>query len=275
MDQLPKNVQIVIALCGPKGCGKDTTADYLIKNKVGTGKIATASWLKRMCAKVFKMPIDFFTVRKEMKFPQTLTLTTGQARKILDEVRNNLPENLLPLSKFNPAKIGMQNYTHFQFNTPREILQIVGTEIIQGIFKSFHPYVAYKEIQDKPGIWFITDMRFQHEAQFAKDMFKLFYVVRIVGRNEVPDGTEEHSSESDWKKIEHNYILDNSIEGLDNLYKNVDILINTIKNDTASKYHKYNWTEATKQLNDIKTPIDKWQPTFQKQSQIKPPKVNW
>lgn len=229
--ELDKSVQVVIGLMGPKMCGKDTIADYAIENFGAAGKFATAGALKDLCSKVFRLEPKFFNELKNEPFAKPLILTGKQARAIFDEVRALIPLELLPIEKFKPWKIGVQFYEGRVFPTPRAILQYVGTEMIQSVYKDFHCVIAYDKIKNKPGTWFITDMRFQHEQRYANEQFQLFYPIRISGRNEVKPGEEEHPSECEWKHIIPFATIDNSKEGLEHFYAKASEVFKVINDD--------------------------------------------
>ena len=226
-----KDIRIVIAVIGPKGCGKDTIADFAIKELNAGGKIATAGPLKQICKKVFHLTDSHLNEFKDMPFVKPIEFKNFQVRELLDFMRENIPYDVLPLEKFKPGKIGVQRFSGRFFKTPRELLQWVGTEFMQSFYQDFHSYTAYKNLLETKGTWFITDMRFQHEEKIARKLFNLFYVIRIVGRNEVPDGQEEHLSEKDWKNISIFDTIDNSKEGLSFFYENAVKSFQKVKED--------------------------------------------
>lgn len=222
------NKQVVIAVMGPKGSGKDTFADFAVREYGATGKIMTARHLKQLCADVFGLKFQDLNENKDVPFIKPISIGLGKIRKIIAYMRANIPQEDLPL-EFD--RVGIQQFEGIVFKTPRELLQYVGTDLMQKMYKPFHCTKAYGEYKGKNGVWLITDMRFVHEYEYAKKIFPTLYTVRIVGRNEVPDGDEEHASEREWKEIPMFCIVDNDKEGLDNFYKNCELVLEMIKED--------------------------------------------
>ncbi len=227
--------QVVIALMGPKGSGKDTVADLSIEKMGAIGKIATASFLKEMCSKALHLSLESFTDGKDKPFIRPLQLKGVHIRSMLDQMDAALSPEIKKLHKLKIRTTGVQKFSDRIFNTPREVLQFVGTEMIQSIFKSFHCVVSYDQIRGLPGVWFITDLRFLHEAEYARSIFPLLYFVRINGRAEVTEGKEEHSSESDWKSITPFVTIENT-GSIEDLTKKCANVFNKIQEDVRKRF---------------------------------------
>ncbi len=234
IEKYKNKIQIVIGLMGPKGSGKDTLADYSIEKLGGTGKIVTANFLKKMCATVFQLTPDWFNENKDKEFPKPILFTNPLVKKVLLEMRSAVSEKVISLKEFNPYRIGIQNYSGRFFKTPRQMLQYIGTDLTHSICRPFHCIVSYDLYKDKPGIWFITDTRFKFEIDYALKTFKFFYPIRIINRNEVINGNEEHISESEWKEILPFASIDNS-STLGKFVENSIKVFNKIKKDVEEK----------------------------------------
>lgn len=260
-EKYKDKIQMVIGLMGPKGCGKDVLADYSIKNLNATGKIITASFLKKMCSKVFGLGMDYFSENKDNDFLQPVELTNALVKKILLEMRAAIPEKILSLKEFNPYRIGVQNYSGRFFKTPRQLLQYVGSDFIHAICKPFHCITSYEAVKNKPGIWFITDLRFKVENNYASKCFKFFYPVKIIGRNEVKAGKEEHLSEKEWKEIQPFATIDNS-GSLDDFYKNAILVFDKIKKDINEKLSIMSEAEINQLFDSEKPAIDNKDPNI-------------
>ena len=234
VEKYKSKLQIVIGLMGPKGSGKDTLADYSIEKLGATGKIATAHFLKNMCSKVFKLEPAWFNENKDKEFPKPVLLSNPIVKQILLEMRAAIPEKTLSLKDFNPYTIGIQNFSGRLFKTPRQMLQYIGTNLCQSVCRSFHCIVSYDSYKSLPGTWFITDVRFKFEVDYALKTFKFFYPIRIINRNEVVDGQEEHLSESEWKQILPFASIDNSSTKGKFIENSVDVF-NKIRSDVEDK----------------------------------------
>lgn len=250
LEKYKDKYQIVIGLMGPKGSGKDTIADFAIDKAGANGKLATASVLKSLCSKVFKVHPKYFTDLKDEPFTNPVMITGKQVRDILNAMRTLIPLEVLSVKDFNPMKVGVQKYDRRIFKTPREMLQYVGTELIQSIYKPFHAVVSYDTLRGKPGVWFITDIRFQHEYDHAKNIFPFFYPVRIIGRNEVEEGKEEHISEGQWKNLAPYSVIDNSEVSLEVLQENALKVFKDIKKDVAKRLSEM----SEDQINNLLPP---------------------
>jgi len=245
-DKYKNRVQIVIGLMGPKGCGKDTIANYAKDKLNASDKIVTASFLKATCAKVFGLELDWFYDKKERDFLRPVTFTAPLIKRFLFEMRAAVSEKILNLKDFNPYTIAIQNHVGRVFKTPRQMLQYIGTDFVHPICRPFHCMVVYESFKDKPGVFLITDLRFKMETDYAAQCFKFFYPVRIVGRNEVKNGQEEHKSESEWKSIQPFATIDNSTK-LDDFYKNSIKVFDEIKKDVEEKLS----VMSESQINEI------------------------
>lgn len=196
---MDKDIQIIIGLMGSKGSGKDTLADEHIAKYDASGKIILSQYLKDLCARVFKLPSDFFfTAKKDDDFARPIALEKKHIREIIRDVREVLPESVVPYDKFDPDRIGIQRYFDQKFKSPREMLQYIGTDMIQSFCKEFHAHITFNKYTNKKGIWFITDLRFKHEYDLAYDKFPLFYPILITKKDKAVDN---HISEQEYKSL--------------------------------------------------------------------------
>lgn len=197
---------LLIALSGPKGCGKTTVANMANATEI----VSFAKSLKTIAKQVFGLTEDQVNGKlKEVPFESPMVITEMQARRIIrymsDEILNI--KKLGAKVNFSPHSIAVNLIYRGPFTSPRNLMQKLGTEIMQYIYKPFSPLVALYPHKDSPGVYIIDDMRFPLEDALARDLFKLYYPVRIVGRNDdVKDG---HASEHAWKSIDFFAELDN------------------------------------------------------------------
>src|SRR6478736_5437524 len=118
---------MIICLSGQKRVGKDTAADVLI-NQFNFEKFSLAQPIRELCSVVFQIPLEVFTDdnTKEKLFAYPVILTEAYLGHIIE-----LVENDWGFSVDEVAKAGMMKQLGAEFIHPRQILQIVGTEVLR------------------------------------------------------------------------------------------------------------------------------------------------
>lgn len=108
--------------------------------------------------------------------------------------------------------------------TPRFILQFVGTECMRNIYdKNIWVKAAGKKILENPeDNWVITDCRFPNEAAAIKEWNGI--LVRVDRpQSSASGGIAGHASETAMDNFKNwDYVIDNQSDTLDNLYIKVD-----------------------------------------------------
>lgn len=201
----------VIGLIGPKGSGKDASYEILREQKRVDGKISFAGPLKQVCSEVFNLHINLMNdpdlKEKEMKEP--ITLTGKHVRKIIsqceDYVPSVTPDGIILYRSNAVSLVGLEGRT---FKTPRELLQIIGTDLIRDrIFKGWHRAAAFSDKAlsklKKSGTYVVTDVRFVDEHQFLAEKYGEAYRAYYVDRPEASAklATATHPSELETQKI--------------------------------------------------------------------------
>ncbi len=193
----------LIAFCGAKGSGKDTSAG-IFKDLVATEvkEIAFAGHLKQTCSKVFNIDMKYFTdpKLKEKELENYVRLTPETIEAIFQEfeiTNYTFDDNIRPhLSQV--------------FDTPRKLLQYVGTELLHPIDKLIHVNFALKKV-DLNKISLVTDLRFPQEFDVlhGNENYLLVYVSNLQAENVA--ATDTHPSEQGWKYFKTKCIqLDNN-----------------------------------------------------------------
>ena len=116
----------LIGIDGDKGAGKDTLAEVLIR-QFGFTKLAFAQPLKDMLAEVFLIaPITFEDrVLKEQAFSNPIELTSYHIQRILDYLE------MKGIKITDQAIKDSLSMAGTILHTPREMMQIVGTELVR------------------------------------------------------------------------------------------------------------------------------------------------
>lgn len=175
----------IIALVGPKRCGKDTIAKIL--EPYGYTNFKISQRLKNVCKELF----GFTDIELESD---------------------------------------LKDLTHSKWQvTPRHIMQVFGTEIMQFEMAKFVPCLQGKrtfwverfceDIKMHEGCVVITDMRFMHEYEYIHNAFKDDLLVIQVTRDNITS-TETHVSEHEWSRIPCAISLTNN-GTIDELTKNI------------------------------------------------------
>lgn len=196
---------MIIGICGLISSGKDTIADYLIKEH-GYEKLSFADKLKDSVAIMFNWD-----------------------RELLDGKTDESREWREAVDDFWSNEIG-------QSITPRFVLQKFGTECMrEGFYDGIWVSLTKKTIIDNPHKNFvIPDVRFPNEA---KMIYGVNGQVWRVKRGQDPDWFNEyhtlgvepksvHASEWAWAKTKFTYVIENN--------STIDNLKNQVKDRLAS-----------------------------------------
>lgn len=191
----------VVSFTGPKGSGKDSSADILKEEKIASGSISFAGPLKKICCEVFKLHHNLVNdpILKEKEFDTPITLTSAHFRKI-----NLLMTDILDQDEFfyNPYKASIAGLEGQVITTPRHLLQFIGTEYIRNrIHPDWHLQAAFSKTTlaklDEEGLYCVTDARFPNEYEFLANKFgedfQGFYVERPEAEERLAQST--HASE--------------------------------------------------------------------------------
>lgn len=208
---------MIIAFCGSKESGKSTSAELLkqLVNKT-TKELAFAGHLKLVCSQVFQIPILNFldTKLKESELDSYVQLTSEAIEEIYA---------LFDIKEYNYDD-HIRRHTGKVFDTPRKILQYVGSELLHPIDNLIHVNFALKNL-DPNVITLVTDLRFPQEfdALHARKDFLPIYVSNM--RAELAAAADSHVSEQGWKTFKDRCVTLDNNGNLTNLTDNLKALI--------------------------------------------------
>ena len=199
---------MIIGICGFQSSGKDTIADYLINN-YGFKKLSFAGALKDIISIIFGWSRD------------KLEGLTKEDREWREEV-----------DIWWAKSLDMPNLT------PRYVLQYFGTDLFRNHWhQDIWVKVLEKKLSDHENI-VVTDCRFENEINILKKYGgKILHVHRKMpewyfryraGEEQVEEVTILHPSETQWIKGHCDYTVNNN-ETIDDLYKEIQMLMNIIK----------------------------------------------
>lgn len=182
----------IVAFTGRKGHGKDSAAAPILRirssvtQKFGWTEVNFADKLKEVCALVFDMDIE----------------------ELYDPIVKEMKLNRYP------------------FETPRSILQRVGTEL----FRSEWPDVwtqAWNREASKHSHVVVTDLRFQNEYDIVRRLWGTVVRVERPGM----DDSDEHQSETELSHLTHDHLIlnDGSLEDLEKKILEIPVVKETIR----------------------------------------------
>lgn len=193
----------IIAFCGEKESGKDTSAEILSELvDANIEKIAFAMPLKVICSKVFKMDMSLFQ-------------DTKLKEKELDTYVNLTEQNIVQVLK--EFKITEYDYdTHIRphigqvFETPRQLLQYIGTDVLHPLDPLIHVKTALGP-KDPNKLTLVTDLRFPQEFE-ALQAYENVITVHVVRAAAGGASKDTHKSETSLKSFAKlcSYQLDNN-----------------------------------------------------------------
>lgn len=208
----------LVAFCGAKESGKSTSAQIFREMaNFRTSEVAFAGHLKSSCSKVFNIEMKYFldTKLKEAELDNYIRLTKESIEQLF--------------SQFDIKEY--EHDTHVRphmgqvFDTPRKLLQYVGTELLHPLDKLIHVNITLKMV-DEESVTLVTDLRFPQEfdALYGREDFLPIYVNNMKAENAA--AADSHASERGWQQFKDRcYVLDNNgnfenlTEGIKNLIK--------------------------------------------------------
>ena len=216
---------IVVGLVGPKTCGKSTVTNIIASEFVIT-ESALADKLKNASAKAFDLKREQLDRQdlKEVLFDAPKPLTKERIALILTEFGVN------PNSYKDPILL----QTHLEFYTPlfnkplhspREIAQIVGTELLRFVDKDIH---CRNVPIAKNSVTVVSDVRFINEMDFFAKMDGITFIPIYIQRDqaEAQVKPESHISEREFMEFRHRCSKVDNNGTLENTKKQVMDIIN-------------------------------------------------
>jgi hypothetical protein len=234
---MSKNMNGIIAFCGAKGAGKDTS--YAVLEEVLPGKVervALADQLKKVCSKVFDIDMKYFTdpSLKEVDLEEkTIVVDRAQILGVLDgfDLNNGDPLN----------DKGLRFHIGKTCTTPRQLLQFVGTDLLHPVDDLIH----VKRILDKRDpskLTVITDLRFETEFNYFFDNLAASEFTPIYVKNpkaEMIASTDLHPSERQLDIFKNKcHVLMNDGDSLSSLRVNLEGLFTNIYGEDYATIRK-------------------------------------
>jgi hypothetical protein len=215
-------MKLVIGLAGVKTSGKSTVANIIkrVMGETGMGynvqEAALADKLKNACSLVFNVPRENFDRQdlKEVPFETPKILFKDRIEAILELFNVEPTEQLI-------QKYFTNDIVDMELESPRQIAQIIGTEILR---ETGDEDIHCKNLNlNEDGITIVSDLRFPNEFNFfnrAKLMgyeFLPLYIQRDEAEQYVTENS--HPSETSVFKFSNQCLgvpNNGSLRGLEN-----------------------------------------------------------
>jgi hypothetical protein len=222
---------MILGIGGEYESGKDTVADYLV-NKYGYTKMAFAENLKQMAMKVFNLTHEqcYTTKGKFELFDSPVKLEEKHCTLICVWIRD---VNKWKITNDIILKVDEVLNRGMTFETPRDILQKVGTEIMRDCFDpDIHAMIVFDKIKENGyENVAIADARFGNERSFVRSKGGQLVLVDCPQvKNRETSGNSTHRSETSLgDKFEYNHVIVNDKDaGLETLYYLIDGMMETL-----------------------------------------------
>jgi len=201
---------MIIGLTGQARAGKDTIAEYLVKNH-GFVRIGLADPMKRFCQHLFDWNDEQVWGNKKEE---------GDPRyKRLDRNDDDIPLGMVPLSpRFALQTLG----TEWGRLCCEDIWTIYGLRVAKELLAGYATYTAKnglviteKDVGICPGVVF-SDLRFENEFDLVREAGGLLCRVKRPSLGESRVGIIGHASETEQKRVddsEFDAIFHNDKEG--------------------------------------------------------------
>ncbi len=189
----------VIAFCGSKGSGKSTSATIFKELYTGpTEELAFAGHLKKVCANVFLIDHNKFIdpLLKEVELNEYISLNPQNIKDVL---------SLFKIETYDFDK-HVRPHIGQVFDTPRKLLQYVGTELLHPLDPLIHVNVTLK-LKDPNKLSIITDLRFPKEFDYLCQRLD-FIPVYVYNRSaEDRAAADNHPSERGVLTFKHKCVI--------------------------------------------------------------------
>lgn len=218
----------VVCFSGKKGSGKDSAAAVLTK-EFGFTRVALADPLRELCSKVFRIPYNDFLDQDKKDQPLSLGSFEIDYHHI-DKIRH-IVEQEWGFEITHEAREEMEDYYGETVETPRDILKLVGTELLRkNVADDIWIKLAFNRINEIQGKVVVTDVRFDNERKAFGDAGALLCLIKrpSVERHDT------HVSENMGDDDQYDVIFHNVSEK--HVFENdVKLWIKSRENDLAGK----------------------------------------
>jgi len=175
---------MIVGLIGRKMSGKSTVAKVF--ESKGYKRVSYAGPLKEIVSKTFGIPMFYFTDPEAKEKAQiSLTLNGGAVLSLL-----KVAEDYYPI-KMDQKANAMLKACDILCTTPRQLLQVVGTEVFRNTVDQDYWLKAFKASLNPNLNYICDDARFENEVDLIKSMGGKIIAIDSPGLN----SNDTHASE--------------------------------------------------------------------------------
>lgn len=198
---------MILSLSGKKKSGKDTIANFLVKDH-GFTKLSLATPLKELLIKVFKLDeiLLFDENKKDQELEEYITIDYSH----LDKIREIITEEWgFPIDY--QSRESMEEFYGTEIKTPRKLMQLIGTDMIRNSVRDdIFIILLLEKIKKSQKPIVIADARLKNERE---TLLNIGAILGLVKRNLTEKNEDEHLSENDLgEEDEYDLIIENNIE---------------------------------------------------------------
>lgn len=197
---------MIIALSGKKKSGKDTVANFLVKDR-GFTKLSFATPLKDLIVRVFK--IDSNLLHDDSKKDEELDFNLSIDYSHLDHIRQIVSEEWGYNIDYDTRE-NIEDFFGKEIETPRQLMQIVGTDILRNhVDENIFINLLVEKIKQLQTPVVVADARLKNEREKLLELGAVLTLIkRDIGLDE-----DDHISENDLgDEDEYDLVIENNID---------------------------------------------------------------
>lgn len=208
---------MIVALSGKKKSGKDTVANFLVKDQ-GFTKLSLATPLKDLIIKVFRIDPNLLydDEKKDNELDGYITIDYSH----LDEMRAIITEEWGVNINYETRE-NIEEYFGKEIKTPRQLMQVIGTDIIRNeINDEIFINLLVEKMKSIQTHIVVADVRLENERS---KLLELGAIMALVKRDINKIVEDDHISENDLgNEDEYDLIIENNI-GLQQLRSEINM----------------------------------------------------
>jgi hypothetical protein len=179
---------MIIGVNGRARSGKNTIADVMVK-KFGFTQISFADPLKNICSDAFEIPLNYFhdDNLKDSPFPVPVVVTEQHLERLVTNlISAGCTFTNDQINELNTKGLG------YSFISPRNLLQIVGTDLVRGTLGDTTWIDIFKRtIAKSDGNFIVPDARFINERRIVKELGGYNFLIIRPGLPPIAESAHE------------------------------------------------------------------------------------
>lgn len=198
---------MIIGVSGRARSGKDTIAKIMI-DKFGFKKISFADSLKEIASDAFEIPLNYFhdDDKKDSPFPMPILVTEQHLERLVKNLLAagcDITQN--QVNELNSKGLGLS------FVSPRQLLQIVGTDLCRGTLGNTVWIDIFKrKVSVAEGNFIVPDVRFLNERSAIKELKGYNFLIIRPGLPPIAESAHESELLGISKELIDTVILNDS-----------------------------------------------------------------